>query len=498
MAPLSAKKILIFTLLGAIFTLAGCESKENEAIPSPEDQQVSGLLYGGGEISLEQAEANLQYFFENQKYDDLLKENQKFRKKFEKEQARWDYYEGIALFGRGETEKARPFLKNAQSLFPGRVAYYFGHLARKEKNPAEAEKYYRQAYEDLKEPEILSSLADLFYESGKIDQAIALYEKALPDLPDSYMDRYFLAIAYFQKNQLDKTEKLLHEALAINGRFKKAYIGLASVAEKRGKEIDKLYYASRAYLLDQDYDNIIKILENRPVIEKDVRVYKFYLIALMRGGLTEKAVQVQNRGEKIFPSDEDLKMYRGMLLNMKGKEKEALEYFKALSARYPENFNILAAYGDLLLEDQKSEEARILYEKALQIDPSSTSYRYKLAEIYRKASRQDEELYHRGILYLYQGMILEARESLMRVKKPIHLDFYYFYLGKALEKDLPEEALKHFELAIKENPKMEKAYLEAAYLYLKKKEKEKALKLLSGYPGQNKEIEELKKFIAKW
>lgn len=496
--PLAKRIFLTFFIL-VFFLFTGCQKdSQEEEIPSPDNQGLSEMLYGKKqELSLEQAQENLTYLFEQQKHQELLKEVKNFRQQFKEQENQWDFYEGLAWFGLEELEKSKTFLKKAEKVYPYRVLYYYGHLARKEKNFDLALKYYQEAYQNLKEPEILSSMADLYFENNQIDKAISFYEKAIPNLPDSYLDRYFLATAYFQKSQFGKAEKLLHQALAINGRFKRAYIALSSIAEKKGQEIDKLYYASRAYLLGQEYSNVVSILENKPIIQKDLRLFKFYIISLIRTGIHEKAKEMQKQGEKLFPQDSDIKMYGGMLLNLTGKRTEALNYFQKIYNQFPDNFNIIVAYADLLVEEKEVKKAIPLLEKALQIDPSSKSYRYKLAEIYRKENQEDKEYYHRGVLYLFQGMPLEAKEALMRVKNPFYPDLHYFYLGQALEKELPDEALNYYKKAIKENPKMEKAYLEGAYLYFKKGEKNQALKLLKSYPQKSKEIEELKKFMAK-
>jgi tetratricopeptide (TPR) repeat protein len=476
---------------------SGCtDEKKTEKSGSP---GIASTIYGTGEKqqTWEQFESDLLYLMEKGKYKDILKMLQGTQDKYpEKKEAKAFYY-GVAYFSNGDIQKAKDYLKKAENKFPGKTLYYYAHIARKEGNYAKADKLYKKAYALLKNPEVLSSMGDFYYENKKFDKAAAAYEKASKQNPDSYLDRYFLANIYFQKKKFEKSETLLKKALEINPRFRKAYIGLYAIEDKRGKKKEAYYYYSRALLLEKNYGKIIEMLENKEITFRDPRLTKFYLVSLFQSGLDQKAKQVLEKARKLYPGDPDIQVYYGISQSRRGHTDKALKFFDELMQKHPENFNVIAAYGDLLHEQGKTRKALDFYEKALIIEPSNTSYRYKTAEIYRKEKEFNKEYYHRGVLYLYQKQPREALEALLRVKEDSRTYRTHFYLGKVYaERENYPQAVEHYAKSIEKKPDFEKPYLEMAYVLMKQEKKKEALKQLQSYPGKSGEVEKLKKIIS--
>ena len=411
----------------------------------------------------------------------------------------FDFYFGVAYFSLKKFEDALKYFKLSSEKLPGKSEYYMGHLARKQKKLKEAEAHYLKAYELLKDPEVISSLADLYYSDKKLEKAIKYYKKAISFKPKSYIDRYWLANIYFQKRQFKKSEELLKKVLEINPQFRKAYVGLYGIADQRKDKVKSLYYQCRALLLRQSYDKVGSLLEkNKKITFKDLNLTKFYLVSLFKSGVLERAKRTLKVALKLFPKDADLLMYRGIIIHSNGEVDKAIKYFRKLLKRFPKNFNILVALGDILKREKKIDEAIKLFEKALLVSESNTSYRYTLSELYRKKGDYQKELYHRGILFLYQSQVTEALEALVRVEKPIYKELYHFYLAKvyALKNNF-EQAKKNYNKSISFRKKFVKAYLELAYLYVKENQNQKAINVLNSYPGNHKEILSLKKFILK-
>ncbi len=486
------KKTAIFCLLFIFIVSCSDSNKEKKA----EKSEIFNVYDNNNPNNWMTFKSNIEYLMTQQKFKKAIDLLNKYKQNFSDKRKEIDFLNASISFGQGKFKTAKKLFTGLQLQFPGESAYFLGHISRKNGNFSETEKYYLEAYNSLKDPEILSSLADVYYEYKKFDLSIKYYEKAIQQKPNSYIDRYLLANIYFQKNQLNKSEKLLKEALKINRAFKKAYIGLYGIADKRGNKVKSLYYQSRALLLAKKYDKVYNLLEKQPIIYKDAKLVKFYIISLFKSGLTAKAGKVITKSLKKYPTDIDLKVYQGLLYNFDKKTEKALSFFKNLYQKNPNNFNIMAPYADLLIENNQLKKGIELYEKALLVEPSNTSYRYKLSEQYRKLNQMDIELYHRGILYLYQQQIDVALEVLLKVKSPKYPDLLEYYKGMIYsKKNNNSEAIKHFHLAIEKNNKLEKAYLELAYVYIKDKNKEKALKLLNSYPLKNKEINSLKSFI---
>lgn len=488
---LKSVKVLFFSLL-VLFSLTFCSKSEKDNI------QAKGSEKKEVKYEWKQVERDLEYFLKNQKYKDIKSGLAKVDEYFKDKEHELAFYYGVVYFHDGKIEEAKTNFQKAQAAYPGRAIFYLGHIARKERDFNKAVKYYKKAYEILKNSEILSSLGDIYYENKKVDTAIRYYKQAAKLNPFGYLDRYFLANAYFAKKQYRKSEKLLKEVLKLNPRFKKAYLGLSAIASQKKDKLSQLYFYCRYLLLGQAYSKVVTVLEKPKETFKDKRLLKIYIVSLIREGLNAKVKQVVQKGLSLYKNDEDLLMYKGMLLESDGKDDKALAYFGKLLKRFPKNFNIIVAYADLLEKKDRILEAISNYEDALKIDASNKSYRYKLAELYRKRGDFQKELLHRGILYLYQGQLDQAFEALSRVKKENASYSLYFYLGKLYSrKQKYEVAVKEFDKAILKDPKIVSAYLEKAYVLVKLKKKKEALKILNQYPKKNKEIETLKKFISK-
>lgn len=496
-----ALKLVSIALFFISLFFWGCSKETGQEADDLKDNQIVDMLYGpDGKANWDVFKEDLDYLLSRQSYAEILKKIEKNEKIFPDQKIALAFIKGISNFGIGKTDLAKENLKLAEQDkdLKDQVVYYYGHIARKEGDFNKAESYYKQYYEMTKTSEALSSLADLYHENKKESLAMEYYQKAITANPESYMDRYFLANLYFEKGNLDQSEKLLKESLEINKGFKKSYLGLYAIAQKKGRKVDELYYFSRALLLDQNYEKTVTLLEKDPIVLENAQLVKFYLISLARTGLKEKFKSVLNTALKKFPKDPDIETYLGISYTMDGDNKKAVSYFRELVRRYPQEFNVVVAYGDALTENKQVKESIAVYERALLIDPTNTSYRYKLAEIYRKENNMDKEIFHRGVLSVYQQQLTEALEYLTRVQKPDYPDLLYFYLGKVYsERKNVEEGIRSLEKAISINKKMTQAYLELAYLYIQKQQKKKAIEMLSSYPGYDKEIQRLKNFILK-
>lgn len=482
-----------------VFILLGCGQEGEEDIPAPIEGSAGARVFERNNKDWNAVLADLDYLMQKQDWEQTRTLLADAGKNFPDKSGEISYYQAVTLFTEGKLDKAQKALEEAEAVMPGESLYYQGHVARKKGDAKKALALYQRAYEFLRTPELLSSMADLLYESKENEKAIGYYEKAIAARPDSYLDRYVLANIYFQQGNLSKSEALLKESLEINRAFRKAYIGLYALAEKRKDVRASLYYQSRALLLSKSYEKLVEILEKKEErVMRDLELVKFYLVGLFKSGVDLKAKDVLKRALIGFPGDTDLKVYQGITLELDGKKDEALEYFKKLTGDNPDNFNALVAYGDLLFNQGKDEDARVLFEKAMLLEPSNTGYRYKLAEIYRKHNDLDKELYHRGILFLYQEQLLEAVEALTRVKNPLYPHLYHFYLGKVyVERNRLDLAREQYVKAIAEKKDLVMAYLELAYVYVRLGQNNQALQLLSSYPGNNGEIKSLRQFIQK-
>lgn len=485
--------------LSLLLLFSSCTSEEKK--PKIEKKTgIGSMIYGSdSKPTWDQASNNYNYLLKSQKYKKLKAQLDLEKSYFPKKQSALAFYYGVYYFHSKKMKEAKKYFKQSEKALPGETIYYYGHMARKNGKLKKAVAYYDKAFKILKSADVLSSLGDIYYEHKKTDQAIVYYKKAITLAPESYMDRYFLANIYFQKKLFQKSETLLKKALDINPAFRKAYVGLYAIKKQQKKTKEALYYYSRALLLAQNYEKVAQILAKA---EKDTysdpRLLKFYLVSLFRNGAEAKAKDVLSKALKKYPQDPDFLTYQGINLDNEGQGKKAIKHFEKLIRKYPNQFNALVAFGDVLTKNKMEKRAAKLFEKALLIDPTNTSYRYKLAEFYRKQNDYQRELFHRGVLYVYQNQFTQGFEALVRVKKTDYPALLHFYLGKAYDKKMNYiEAEKNYRKVIEVAPNMEEAYLELAYVLVRQNKKQEALKVLNSYKKNSKEIRSLKLYIKK-
>jgi serine/threonine protein kinase/lipoprotein NlpI len=101
---------------------------------------------------------------------------------------------------------------------------------------------------------ILSSLGALYQEIGNTPKAIKVYEELLKLDPTSTVLLHNLACAYYQTNNIEKAKIKLAELIKLNGACIESYILLGLIFEKEGKY--DLAIHSYKEILNIEHDNI--------------------------------------------------------------------------------------------------------------------------------------------------------------------------------------------------------------------------------------------------
>jgi len=487
--------ILIFFIL-----IISCSKKNNETFNGDSSGNVSKILYQEGDKLIDNILNDIDYLIKEGKIEDAKKLLDELKKKVDEKD--FNFYYGVILYEEGKYKEAKEKLYNVSDKLKKQSYFYLGHIARKEGKIDDAINYYQKSYKDYNNPEILSSIADAFMEKKDYKRAKEYYQKALILKPDSYIDMYYLANLYFMEKDYQKSKDLLEKIIKINPGFKKAYIGMAAVYDRLSDKINSNYYYLRALLLDRSYDKVVDFIEKNKIENKHINIMKIYSVSLFNLDLKEKLGKIIETAVKLFPEDPDILMYKALFLDKNGRTKEAKELFEFLVKKYDNNFNILASYADFIYENSKSDEeykkAIEYYEKSLYIEPTNTSYRYKLAEIYRKRNEFDKELFHRGILYFYQGQFVESIEAFFNIKEPMDKSLFFYYVGMNYsEQGKYQDAVDNLKNAVSLR-KDRRFYIELAYNYVRLGQKEKAIDILNSYPNKaDKEILETLNFISK-
>lgn len=110
-------------------------------------------------------------------------------------------------------------------------------------------------------------MANAFDNSGKVKQAIYVYEKGISLFPDDYMLHYNAAITYSKQSNFTKTEEHLIQALKINPEHASSLFALGQLYISQNETVKALFPLLRFMIVENNtdraktaYDFIEKIL----------------------------------------------------------------------------------------------------------------------------------------------------------------------------------------------------------------------------------------------
>jgi len=131
-------------------------------------------------------------------------------------------------------------------------------------------------------------------------------------------------------------------------------------------------------------------------------------------GEIEKAIEVCDRGEKLHPNYLSLRFFKGKLLYYLKRYEEAKEIIETILKEKPDYVPGYKILGDILTHEQKWEEAKANFQKALFLDTWDETIEQRLESI--EKIKKEKGLKNGDIfltpsmaeLYVKQGHVLEA------------------------------------------------------------------------------------------
>jgi len=386
----------------------------------------------------------------------------------EKEQRKFDYYfyEGINSKVQGKYDEAFDYLQHCYSIDStnANVLTELGTFYNVLEEKSKALDFLKKAVKyDPKNYYYNMMLAGLSKESGNNQDAIAIYRFLLKEYP-SKLELYMqLSQAYSDSGELQKAIEVLNELEKISGvsettaltkfqlysmlnQKEKAFTEIENIIAQnpedpryivllgdlylQDNQPDKaIYYYNRAKAIDPDYPNLILSMVN-------------YYEKTGNEGAAEEELRKAIMGTEI---DVDTKVqlltrYIDILRQNKRDMQLVNSLFETLFDQYPHNTRLNLIYGNVLLLQEKKEEAM------------------KQFEIYTKANPSDPVGYEQMLRIVLPDSIDRVIEITTEAIKYIpEAPQFYFYLGGAkYQQKKYKEALEVFEEGLKsakiENP----------------------------------------------
>lgn len=254
------------------------------------------------------------------------------------------------------------------------------------------------------------------------EMAIEQFNNSIMCQPDSTIGYENIAAAYLNMGKTDESIPVLEKLVSL-GKPSFSFARLGQIFLLKGANLMDSYYTSKN-------------------ASDSTQALDWY----------NKAISVLEKGRANYPSDAEILLQLGNAYYSSNKLDVAMESFKSLSEKNPENREVKYAYGVVLLKSKKYEQAAQVLEEVVKMDPDNLDANYNLAAIYiswgndlREIAIKKEsddksylEKFRATVPYLLKYLELKPSEG----RVWISLGQVYANLGM---KDKAEEAFKKAE-----------------------------------------------------
>lgn len=335
-----------------------------------------------------------------------------------------------------------------------------GNQAMREGHPDRAVEYFQSVVAAApKLAEAYLNLGLAYEQLGKQNEAADALTRALqlkPALPGANL---FLGIADYRLNRLDAATKALHAEVERSPRSPKAWmwLGVTYLAENKPaeaalaldkagsidpKDLDIMYHRGRAHLL----------------VSKDAYETMF----------------------KVSPDFWRVHQVLAEAYQESDRHSDAITEYKMAIKAAPQEPGLHDRLGDELWKNGALNEADEAFAEELKLDPHSITALYHLGRM--RVTRTDRGQVADGVELLKQALAQDP--SMSQVE---------YYLGRGTAQlDQNEEAIRHYESAIKGDPDgdvAQQSYYQLAHLYRQAKRPEEAKLSLENFTRLKKQAD---------
>jgi len=223
-----------------------------------------------------------------------------------------------------------------------------------------------------------SYLANLYYERGMLDKAIANYSKVLQIEPDNAKIHYSLGHVLTGRGKFDEAIKHYTEALRIKPNFADAHNNLGYALAQQGK-LDKAI---------KHYTEALRIKPDNAKIH-----YSLGYVLTSRGKLDE-AIKHYTEALRIKPNFAMAHRDFAYALAHQGKLDEAITHFIEALRIEPDNAKAHSNFGWTLIKQGELDEAIVHLTEALRIKPDFADAHYNFGVALARQGKFDEAITH--------------------------------------------------------------------------------------------------------
>ncbi len=257
------------------------------------------------------------------------------------------------------------------------------------------------------------------HRQGKLDDAEAIYRRALDSNPDHADSLQLLGALSLQRRHTQDAISLLRRAVAVRPDYPEALNNLATALHTQGEADEALTHWEKAVTVKPDYaqayGNLAKALAEKgkaglalacwqravALDPADVGVHGDFAAALRRANRFDEAVALYEHALALQPDHVDMHCGFAAALYSAGQSAAAIDRYQKALALAPDHVGVHLGIANALEAQGKTGDATLHYERALALSPDSAHLRFRLCTA------------QLPILYLDEGEI-EGRRAAYR------------------------------------------------------------------------------------
>lgn len=288
---------------------------------------------------------------------------------------------------------------------------------------------------------------------GNWSEAETNYKKALMIDANHTASMYELARIYFQQGRVDDAILLVSKAVNLDPENNWYQILLADL-----------------YKSTQQYDKVVEVFESLIAIYPNKIDYRYDLaMTYIIIGEYKKAIDTYNQIEGIIGITEEVSMKKRSLWSKLNKLDKAIAEIERLVDEHPYNPRYLQILAESYVIVEKYNEALETYERVVEINPENPYIHISLSDLYRKTGDTEKAYEELKLGFANPDLDLDA-------KIQIFLTYYsidQIFSGKS------QQALELSEILVSAHPDSSKAMSLYADLLYRSGQSEKALEYIN-------------------
>lgn len=405
----------------------------------------------------------------------------------------------IPIVSARQTRAKNDSSNNEQLPFPmsAAQAVRIGTGLIEDSDPQTALTYFEEARkQDPNSIEMLTGLARCYYELGRDDEALKLYEQILAQNATIWDAQYYVGRIHLENGRYAQAVEPLENALKLKPEDPDTISSLGIALSRSGKSADAItyltritalkryikedfYYLGEAYANDQQWLKAAQAFKDGADLRGlDPNGYFYWATMLFNAGKLDEALDGYGKARSVdySVSHAGILRYQAEIYRLRGMSDKALGYYQLVLQREPNDVEALFQAGYISFKLNQLDQAKEYFRKIIAVDPKHPGGAANFAAL---EARDNER--HTGRNEKTPGITLRevAQANPNSVEAHVNLG------AQLMTEGLYPEALSILERAVSLQPNSPAAQYDLGLAQLKEKKYEAAI-------ASNKKALELK------